>query len=55
MYIEKLGEDVVLCGDFNLRPDTKSMEILDLGMRNHVQVYMENQNNLLTMFWFHQT
>lgn len=33
-YIEKLDGDVVLCGDFNLRPDTKSMEILDFGMRN---------------------
>ncbi len=27
----------VLCGDFNLTPDTKSIEILEEGMVNHIK------------------
>ncbi len=29
----------ILCGDFNLMPDTKSIEILETGMQNLVKNY----------------
>lgn len=29
----------ILCGDFNLRPDTKSVEILESGMNNLIKAY----------------
>ena len=36
-FVNSLGEPVVLCGDFNLLPDTHSMAILDSGMENLIK------------------
>jgi exonuclease III len=35
----KEGKEVVLCGDFNMAPDTESMSILEKGMRNLIKDY----------------
>ena len=29
----------ILCGDFNLRPDTESMKIIEIGMQNLIQIH----------------
>ena len=39
-YTNSLMNPVIICGDFNLRPDTESMSILNGGMRNLIT---ENQ------------
>ncbi len=39
-FIKELDGEVILCGDFNLLPDTKSIKILeDAGLRNLVDEY----------------
>jgi endonuclease/exonuclease/phosphatase family metal-dependent hydrolase len=38
-FIQQSRNPVVLCGDFNLRPDTKSLEILDSDMKNLIHDY----------------
>ena len=32
----------IICGDFNLRPDTESMKILEIGMHNLIRTYGVN-------------
>jgi endonuclease/exonuclease/phosphatase family metal-dependent hydrolase len=34
-----LVDPLVLCGDFNLRPDTKSIQIIEKGFKNLIQLY----------------
>lgn len=37
-HIKKLQGEVILCGDFNLLPDTKSIQMLeDIGLRNLIK------------------
>lgn len=36
-YVAKLPGPTILCGDFNILPDTESMRILEEGMRNLVR------------------
>ena len=38
-FMDSLNTPQIVCGDLNLRPDTKSMEILDEGMLNLVKMY----------------
>ncbi len=38
-YISSMVDSVIVCGDFNLRPDTESMAILNCGMRNLITEY----------------
>lgn len=38
-FIKSLQDPVILCGDFNLRPDTKSIEIVEQGMNNLIKHY----------------
>ncbi len=38
-FLNKQTGDVILCGDFNLRPDTKSMAILETKMRNLIKEF----------------
>jgi endonuclease/exonuclease/phosphatase family metal-dependent hydrolase len=36
-FVEKLKDPFVLCGDFNLRPDTESLQIIQKGMTNLIE------------------
>ncbi len=36
-FLKESGEDTILCGDFNLLPDTESLKILEEGMINWVK------------------
>lgn len=38
-FLESLNIPTILCGDFNLRPDTESIKILEKNMRNLVTDY----------------
>jgi endonuclease/exonuclease/phosphatase family metal-dependent hydrolase len=38
-FIETIKSPKILCGDFNLRPDTQSVKILEAGMKNLIQLY----------------
>jgi endonuclease/exonuclease/phosphatase family metal-dependent hydrolase len=39
-FIENLSHEIVLCGDFNLRPDTESIKLFeDAGMHNLIKEY----------------
>jgi endonuclease/exonuclease/phosphatase family metal-dependent hydrolase len=38
-FIHTTNSRKILCGDFNVRPDTKSMEILEQGMNNLIKDY----------------
>lgn len=38
-FVDSLLGEKILCGDFNLLPDTKSLEILEQGMSNLIKVY----------------
>ncbi len=38
-FLDKFADSRILCGDFNLLPDTESMKILEEGMRNLVKEY----------------
>jgi endonuclease/exonuclease/phosphatase family metal-dependent hydrolase len=38
-FMDTVNTPKILCGDFNLRPDTESLKILDKGMRNLVEEY----------------
>lgn len=35
-FLNSAHEYTILCGDFNLRPDTESLKILESGMNNHI-------------------
>lgn len=39
MFLEGIKGSIILCGDFNLLPDTLSLSILEDGMRNLVKEY----------------
>lgn len=38
-FMDTLDTPIILCGDFNLRPDTESMKILEEGMTNLIQIH----------------
>jgi endonuclease/exonuclease/phosphatase family metal-dependent hydrolase len=38
-FVDSLAMPVVLCGDFNLRPDTESLRIVEEGMNNLIHAY----------------
>ncbi len=38
-FLDQIQGKKILCGDFNLRPDTRSLAILEDGMRNLVKEY----------------
>lgn len=38
-FLDSLSVPKILCGDFNLRPDTESIRILEQGMKNLVKEY----------------
>lgn len=40
-FIKRISHDIVLCGDFNLKPDTESLKMLerDLNLRNLISEY----------------
>ncbi len=38
-FVDSLNTPKILCGDFNLRPDTESVKILDKGLKNLIQIY----------------
>ncbi len=38
-FMDTLGVPKILCGDFNLRPDTESMKILEHGMNNLITLH----------------
>lgn len=38
-FMDKTTTPIILCGDFNLRPETESMGILNLGMTNLIQIH----------------
>lgn len=40
-YIKKFSGNIILCGDFNLRPDTESVKMIEreLGLRNLITEY----------------
>ena len=38
-FLDSVNMPKIICGDFNLRPDTKSIEILEENMRNLVKEY----------------
>jgi len=38
-FIDSLDHPMILCGDFNLRPNTQSMKIVESGMRNLITLH----------------
>lgn len=38
-FMDTINTPKILCGDFNLRPDTQSMEILEQGMNNLIKIH----------------
>lgn len=38
-FMQTLNIPIILCGDFNLRPDTESMHILEKNMNNLIKTY----------------
>lgn len=38
-FIDGINTPKILCGDFNLRPDTRSIEIIEKNMRNLVKLH----------------
>lgn len=38
-FMDSVVGEKILCGDFNLRPDTESVKILEQGMRNLIKEY----------------
>ena len=38
-FMNSLKHPIILCGDFNLNPDTQSMRILDSGMNNMIALH----------------
>lgn len=38
-FVDNIKEPVIICGDFNLRPDTKSLKIIENGMENLIAKY----------------
>jgi endonuclease/exonuclease/phosphatase family metal-dependent hydrolase len=38
-FMDKLSTPKIICGDFNLRPDTESMKIIEDKMHNHIHLH----------------
>lgn len=38
-FMNKISSHKILCGDFNLKPDTESLKILEKNMRNLIDTY----------------
>jgi endonuclease/exonuclease/phosphatase family metal-dependent hydrolase len=38
-FLDSINDHKILCGDFNLRPDTESLKILEQGMANHIKIH----------------
>lgn len=38
-FMDSIDTPKILCGDFNLRPDTQSVKMLEKGMHNLIQTY----------------
>ncbi len=38
-FLDTCPGEIVLCGDFNLKPDTRSIGLLEVGMRNLIKQY----------------
>ncbi len=38
-FMDTLSTPKILCGDFNLKPDTESVKILSEGMHNHIDIH----------------
>ncbi|QMT60395.1 endonuclease/exonuclease/phosphatase family protein [Legionella sp. PC997] len=38
-FMDTINTPKILCGDFNLKPDTKSMHILEQGMNNLIKIH----------------
>lgn len=38
-FLQKRKEKIILCGDYNLLPDTESMSILDEGLHNLIKLH----------------
>jgi endonuclease/exonuclease/phosphatase family metal-dependent hydrolase len=38
-FLDTINNPKILCGDFNLRPDTESVKIIESGMRNLIKEY----------------
>ncbi len=49
-FVDSTDGEKILCGDFNLRPDTESIKTLENGMRNLIKEYKINstRTNLYT-------
>jgi endonuclease/exonuclease/phosphatase family metal-dependent hydrolase len=41
-FMDTIPSPKILCGDFNLRPDTESVKILEQGMENLIKTYRVN-------------
>lgn len=41
-FMDKLNSPKILCGDFNLKPDTESISILEKGMSNLIKIHKVN-------------
>jgi len=41
-FIDHIPEPKILCGDFNLRPDTESLKMLESNMNNLIKTYQVN-------------
>jgi endonuclease/exonuclease/phosphatase family metal-dependent hydrolase len=37
-FLDSTNDPKILCGDFNLKPDTKSLEILSQGLNDHIEI-----------------
>lgn len=37
-FMDRLDQPKIVCGDFNLRPDTESLRLIEKDMQNHVQL-----------------
>ncbi|HSX03436.1 MAG TPA: endonuclease/exonuclease/phosphatase family protein [Rhabdochlamydiaceae bacterium] len=48
-FLDTIDKPKILCGDFNLRPDTESVKILEKSMKNLIQLY--NVNSTRTSFY----
>lgn len=48
-FINELHDSVILCGDFNLMPNTESLKILEEGMNNLIKSY--NVESTRTRFY----
>ena len=41
-FMDSINTPKILCGDFNLRPDTKSLQIIEHGMHNLIKLHNIN-------------